>query len=225
MDPFFASYLPIALELFVKNRNQFKELQKKYLILSTLFFISIIIVASVPFEFFFKLFINQRYWEGYSIIGIILLGYVFIAIPYILTIVQTMFEKLQYAMWIAIFAAIVNIGLNFMFITFWGYTGAAITFALSYFLVMIATIYINQKLLFIDYDWFRVFSIICIGVIIILLEHFANFETLWVNILVKMFWASAGLLILFIYNKKLLSPILFAAYRKLGSIKFLNNKH
>ena len=223
VDPFFSSYIPIALELFVKDISEFKELQKKYLILTTLFFISIVIVAGVPFEFFFKLFINQRYWEGYSVIGIVLLGYVFITIPYIITIVQTMLEKLQYSMWIAIFAAILNIGLNFIFISFWGYTGAAITFTLSYFLVMVVTIYINQKLLFIDYDWFRIFIIIWIGVVIVLLENLTVFETFWPNIFIKTFWAFIGLFLLYIYNKKLLSPIINVAYKK--TISFIRSKN
>ena len=60
VDPFFSSYIPIALELFVKDISEFKELQKKYLILTTLFFISIVIVAGVPFEFFFKLNNHNR---------------------------------------------------------------------------------------------------------------------------------------------------------------------
>ncbi|MFY9311366.1 MAG: oligosaccharide flippase family protein [Bacteroidia bacterium] len=219
VDPFFGSYIPIAYELFVKDIIQFKELQKKYLILTTLFLTSIVIVVSVPFRFLYELLINQRYWEGYSVVWIILLGYVFITLPYIITIVQTMFEKLKYAMWTSIFVAIVNIGLNFIFISFWGYKGAAITFTLSYFLAMILTIYINQKLLYIDYDWFRVFIIISVGVGVVLLEHFADFETFFGNILTRLFWACLGLLILYGYNKKLLNPILFQAYKK---IKFSN---
>lgn len=225
VEPFFGSYIPIAYELFVRNPVQFKELQKKYLTITTLFFISIVIVASVPFEFFFKLFIDQRYWEGYSVIGIVIMGYVFITIPYIITIVQTMLEKLQYSMWIAIFAAILNIGLNFIFISFWGYIGAAITFTLSYLLVMVVTIHINQKLLYIDYDWFRVFIIIFIGVVVVLLEHFANFETFWINISVKFFWACIGLFLLYIYNKNLLTPIINAAYKKTILIIRFKNKN
>lgn len=217
-EPFHGSYAPVACELFVKDQTQFKELQKKYLILSTLFYIIIVIVASVPFEFFFKLFINQRYWEGYSVVGIVLLGYVFIAIPYIIATVQTMFEKLKYSMWVGIFAAVINIILNFIFISFWGYMGAAIAFTISYFLVMLATIFINQKLLYIDYDWLRVFSIISIGIIIILLEHIANFETFWVNILVKFLWANVGIAILYRYNKKLLNQIIFIVYKKIVAI-------
>lgn len=225
MEPFIGSYAPIAYELFVKDITQFKELQKKYLILTTLFYIYIVIAASVPFEFFFKLFINYRYWEGYSVIGIVLLGYMFIAIPYTIGIVQTMFEKLQYSMWISIFAAVLNIGLNFIFISFWGYIGAAITFTFSYFLIMLVTIYVNQKLLHIDYDWLRIFWIISIGIIIVLLEHVVNFDTFFANIFVKFIWACAGLTILYSYNKKLLNPIILMGYKKVISFRFSKNNN
>ena len=218
VEPFFGSYIPIAYELYVKDTIQFKELQKKYLVLITLFFTSIIIVACIPFELLFHTFINERYWDGYNLIGIVLLGYMFITIPYIITVVQTMREKLQYSMWIGIIVVLLNIGMNFLFIHLWGYNGAALVFTISYFLVMIATVYVNQKLMFIEYDWSRIIINIGIGVVTVLFQHLINSERTWSNLLLKLFLCSGGIVILYHYNKMMLNPIMLKVYRKISLI-------
>lgn len=215
IGPLFSSYCPVAYDLFVKNISKFKEVQKNYLILYVLILVSLILFASIFFEHLFQYIIDERYWGSYKIIGPILLSVLFIGIIYFQNIVQTMFEKLYYSMWVTMIGAALNIGLNYILIPVWGVNGAAFTTFVCYFLMMISSIIINNRMLKIEYNWGKVTLIIAIGIIGVVLQHTVNVQDIYLSVCVKGLLAMFCMFILYIFNRSLINTILSKVINKI----------
>jgi O-antigen/teichoic acid export membrane protein len=207
IDPFFGSYIPIAYELFVTDRPKFIEYQKKYLILIVLGYVFMVILLSVPFEFLFRVFINSRYWSGFPVIGLIVLTYLFIAIPYIIVVIQTMMEKLQYSMWLSFAGAAIYVLLNIVMIPILGFIGAGIAVLVTNIFICTLTIFINQRLYRIDYNWYKIILIVLIGISTVICQHTFNVNHPLLNIIIKTLWGAAGIFLLFLLNRQQISSI------------------
>lgn len=207
IEPFFGSYIPVAYELFVKDRKKFTEYQKKYLILIVLGYVSVVIMLCIPFEYLFRVFINARYWAGYPVIGLIVLTYLFMAIPSIIVTVQTMMEKLQYSMWLSFAGAAIYVLLNIILIPVFGFIGAGFAVLVTNIFVCTISIVINQKLFRIDYNWNKMILIIIIGCATVICQHALNVNNPILNLIIKTLWAAVGIYILYLLNKQQMEDI------------------
>ncbi len=113
-------------------------------------FIFLIIAINLPI---FKWFIpNEAYWEGLTIVPILLLANVFLGIYYNQSIWYKLADKTKYGAYISVGGAMVTILLNLILIPYLGYMGAAITTLFVYFSMMIASFYFGQKIYPIKYN-------------------------------------------------------------------------
>lgn len=106
-------------------------------------------------------FINHQYWGGLGIIPIILGGYYFNG-AYTNFVAGFQIQKKTQYLPIAIgIGAIINIIINFITIPIFGFWGAAWATLIAYFISAIILYFFTLKIYPIQYEWKRVFIILC----------------------------------------------------------------
>jgi len=114
----------------------------------------------VQFEIGGAHFFNSAYWEGVEIVPVVMLSYIFYGL-YVNFIVGIYIEKKSaYLPYITVISALVNIGLNFIFIPKIGIMGAALSTAVSYFVMALLIFIVLQKIYPIKYEYLRILKII-----------------------------------------------------------------
>ena len=88
---------------------------------------------------------NKEYWEGLSIVPILLLGYLFLGIYYNLTVWFKLTDKTYFGTIIALGGAVVTIAANYFLIPVLGYMGSSIATLLCYASMTAACYLLGQK--------------------------------------------------------------------------------
>lgn len=88
---------------------------------------------------------NEEYWEGLSIVPILLLGYLFLGIYYNLTVWFKLTDKTYYGTVIALGGAIVTIAANYALIPTLGYMGSSIATLVCYASMTVACYLLGQR--------------------------------------------------------------------------------
>jgi O-antigen/teichoic acid export membrane protein len=116
-------------------------------------------------------FINPNYWEGLSIVPIVLMAYVFTG-AYVNFVVGVYLEKkTKYLPYATGAGALVNVVVNLILIPKYGITGAAIATLLSYVVMAIGIYFPSQRLYHVDYEWGRLIRVVlaaCVIVVVVL---------------------------------------------------------
>jgi O-antigen/teichoic acid export membrane protein len=117
-----------------------------------LIFLSLFIDDIVKFQIMGRTIMGPAFWSGLIIVPIILFGYLFNGIYYILSAGMFIEEKSFYIPLITGIGAVINIGVNFLLIPFWGIIGAALATLASYLIMAIAVYIITQRFYKINYE-------------------------------------------------------------------------
>lgn len=100
-----------------------------------------------------QIFFDEKYQAAYTIIPIIVLGYLFIQFNALQTKAFYQEKKTLQIMYINIVGAVLNIILNYFLIKEMSYMGAAISTAATQFVLFILTYNLAKKYYFIPFDW------------------------------------------------------------------------
>lgn len=88
---------------------------------------------------------NSEYWEGLSIVPVLLLGYLFLGIYYNLTVWFKLTDKTYYGTIIALGGAVLTVIANYFLIPVLGYMGSSIATLLCYASMTVACYLLGQK--------------------------------------------------------------------------------
>ena len=110
---------------------------------------------------------NEAYWEGLSIVPILLVAYLFLGAYYNFSIWFKLTDKTYYGTIITVGGAIVTIAANFFLIPIYGYWGSALATLICYFSMTIACYLLGQKFYPIPYSLFKNMSYILITTLIV----------------------------------------------------------
>jgi len=164
--PFYFSIAkePNAKEIFAR------VLTYLLLFMSAIFLVLTFFIEDiVKMEFFGKHLIHPSYWEGLSIVPIVLLGYVFLGISTNLSAGIYIEKKTYYTPPITFLGAIVNVGANYLLIPSMGMLGVAWATFFAYFVMTVALYVVVQRVFPIKYEFGRMFKIaFSVGVVLIL---------------------------------------------------------
>ncbi len=144
-----------AKKLFAKILTYFTIIAS-ILFLVTVFYMDYL----VRFPFIGGRFINPDYWSGMGIIPIILISYYFNGVYNNIASGFHIEKKTNYLPLAIVFAAFVNIILNFILIPKISYWGAAWATIISYFLSALFLYLFSLKVYHIHYEWGRLIKII-----------------------------------------------------------------
>ena len=133
------------------------------------FFVMIISVMFLVVSLFipiWKYFIGPKYWEGLSVVPILLLANVFLGIYYNLSIWYKLSNKTIYGAWVTLIGTTITIIINYIFIPKYGFTACAWATLICYGSMMIISFVWGQKYYRIPYAWKKLLAYIIIVVTI-----------------------------------------------------------
>ncbi len=129
-------------KMIEKSYKEINSITKDYVKLITYIMCCLILVSPE----ILKILASESYWEGIKLVPIIICGNYFFFIYNIYTNLEHFYKKSNQITALTIFAAVLNLVLNYIFIPKIGYTAAAYTTAFSYFVVFVLHSIYSKKL-------------------------------------------------------------------------------
>jgi O-antigen/teichoic acid export membrane protein len=102
---------------------------------------------------YLKYFIGAAYWEGLSIVSVLLLANIALGVYYNLSVWYKLTDKTNLGAYIALFGAAVTIVFNVMLIPTLGYMGSAWATLICYVVMVFISWYYGEKYYPVDYPW------------------------------------------------------------------------
>ena len=134
-----------------------------------LFYYTFIMAYAVLFFLFiYKILLwplvqNNVYWNGVLIVPIMSLAFLVMGMNYFVNIGLTLKNKTRYYIIPTFVAALVNIGLNFLFIRRFGFIGAAYSALISQTINTILIAVIANRFMKIDFEWRKIFTVLILA--------------------------------------------------------------
>jgi len=169
VQSFALGYLPQAYKIFGEKND------KRYFSKMNTYFVFILCWSGLAISIFSKevvqLFaLDSDYWSAYKVVPIIVLAYIFNGIQTAVSISLFLTKKTQYIAYTFIFAAAINIGLNFLLIPYFGKMGAAMATLLSFLFLYLITYYFANRFYHITYENFKLFKLLAVGMIFFIIS-------------------------------------------------------
>jgi len=156
------------------------------------YYIGVIVLIGFTISIFSKeiimLLSTKSFYTSYEIVPIIILSYIFIGIYMMLTNQIFYKKKTHYFLIITPLSAIINIVLNFVLIPKYGMYGAAFSTLFSFFAFAMITYVFSIKVFPIPYEKTKIVFLIFIGVALFLISRSLINFSLFVNMVVKIFF-------------------------------------
>ncbi len=138
--------MPIITSYKIQDRNEHvKFYLNKFVPQCALFFSFLVTLGIVFASVFMPMLYGSKYAESINIFIILALGSLFMGIKYFYNPVSTVFNFIRLTGSINLITAVICILLNFVFISAFGITGAAVATAASSFLACAAVMFIINK--------------------------------------------------------------------------------
>jgi len=158
-----------AYEPFVFAQSKSKGEQKfqAYRDAMTYFiaFALLIFLAVMYYLDIVKYFISPRYFSGLRVVPLVMLGELFFGIFYNLSVWYKLTDRTQWGMWFSLLGLAVTIGVNVALVPVYGYMGCAVAALTCYFVMMVASYIIGQKIYPISYPMGRILSLFGIAAV------------------------------------------------------------
>ncbi len=129
------------------SKKMYADVMKYFVIFELLIFLGVTLYID-----FAKYFIDEKFWEGLSIVPVILFAKIFFGITINLSIWYKLTDKTRYGAYINLIGAIVIILFNVMLIPVWGYMASAWGQFACYFSIMVLSFFLGRRHFRIDYD-------------------------------------------------------------------------
>lgn len=130
---------------------------------------------------------NPEYYQAVVILPVLIFIGGFKVFTYIFQTGILYKKATKHIFYLSVFGCITIIILNYIFINLYGLMGACIAKVISSALVLVATNYISQRYMKIEYPYVRLVQVMLITIVFILFGVEANQLSLWVGIVVKFF--------------------------------------
>ncbi len=196
--PFTLSLLPIAYKYFGQRDD--KRLYSKLMTYSTFVFVWGFVFLSLFGPEIVLIFSPQgNYNSTFLVIPIILLSYVFSGMRITAQLGMLLTKNTKYIAWITIFAALLNIILNFIFIPVYGIIAAAVNTLISFLLFYYVTLFTSNKYFKIPYENSKIILMISLGSVLASSVYFIS-EIKFTNMILKLFITILFPLILFVFK-------------------------
>ncbi len=196
-----------------KDSTDKKEFTNK--IFENLFFILIFtsLIILIFLKFLFKILFEEKYFDAWLYVPILLVGYVFLTLATFLSSSYNVYKDSRGFLYSSTAGAIINVILNFIFIPKIGVIGAAISTTVSYIGVFLYRLVDTRKYVIVNINLkllMEVILLISSSVLIYLNDKIFIFGTI-INIIVICFLNYKNI-------KKILNVIIKKIYKK-GNIK------
>jgi O-antigen/teichoic acid export membrane protein len=134
-DPFF-----FAQEKEKNSKETYSKVMTYFVIVCAIIFLGVMLYLDI-----LKYFIDREYWVGLHIVPYLLFANIFLGIYYNQSIWYKLGGKTMFAIYFAVFGAIITIVLNIILIPIINYTGSAYTTFICYASMMLVSYFLGQK--------------------------------------------------------------------------------
>ncbi len=211
VTPFRTAWLPFIFS--VQHKPEANKIYAGaftyFLLLGTLLFLAVSLFARE----IILLFSTQAYLIGVKAVPLVALAYIFYGLFLIVDIGVLLKVKTFYYTIIYGLGAIINIGLNVLFIPKYGMMAAGVNTTIAYFITFITMYFVSQRLHFVPYEWLRIVKIVIIGAALYLLGNWLSFESTIVSLIVKLMLVLSYPIILYLF--KFFRATEIAGYQKI----------
>lgn len=176
-EPFFFSHAKDT-----DAKKMYADIMKYFVIFCLLIFLGVTFYIDIV-----KFFIGEKFYSGLKIVPIVLLANMFLGIIINLSIWYKLTNLTRYGAYLALFGALITIGLNIWLIpldnpTFGGYMGAAWATFFCYLLMMIASFFVGRKIYKIQYELKTILLYMAIAIGFYLLSEYLRTSSFWLTI-------------------------------------------
>lgn len=185
IQSFQLGFLPIAFKkLHDSNSKRFFIKVFTYFNLVLVFFALLLTLFSKEIVTTFAS--QKEYWNAYSVIPILSIAFVFRGAQYVISLAFHYTKQTSYNAYIIMFSALLNIVLNYVLIPFIGIIGAAWSFLISQFALLIISNYYAQKLYPLKYEYLKNFELLLILIFVFVLMQIITIENYLASIFIKL---------------------------------------
>ncbi len=137
----------LGVEPFFFSEAKTKDAKRTYSLIMLLFVIigGAIFIGVNGYMNILKFIIGENYWEGLSVVPILLIANLFLGIIYNLSVWYKITDRTQFAIGIALFGAAITICLNWLLIPTLGYTGSAYATLAAYMSMAVLSYILSQR--------------------------------------------------------------------------------
>ncbi len=200
-----------AAEPFFLSKNDDKNSPETLALVTKWFFMTCLFIwlgVSLNLDWLKILFLRQKvYWQGISIVPIILLANLFLGVYYNISVWFKLNNKTYYGTLTTAIGLVVTIVLNIILIPQIGFMGSAIAFMISSFTMMAVCYLLGQKHYPVPYDVQSIMGYIISAGLLIYCVMKIEFHNLWLSIpyhLVLLLLYTAGVVIV---ERKTIIPL------------------
>lgn len=183
VTPFRTAWLPFIFSVQKKPEANkiYAGALTYFLLLGTLLFL----IVSLFAREIILLFSTRAYLVGLPAVPLVALAYIFYGLFLVVDIGVLLKVKTFYYTVIYGLGALINIGLNIIFIPRYGMMAAAVNTTIAYFITLLSMCFVSQRLHFVPYEWQRILKIVAIGSLLYVLGSWISFESTLVALIVK----------------------------------------
>lgn len=105
---------------------------------------------------------TPQFYTAYKVVPLIVLSYVLYGVRFMTNTALETKNKMKYVAPIIFFTAVLNLGLNYLFIPRYGMMGAAWATVISYFALVVIQTVVNLRFWWIPYEYGRMAKIFCV---------------------------------------------------------------
>lgn len=201
-----------AEPFFFKNsenadaKKLYAEVMNYFVIFGLIIFLGVIFYMDI-----LKYFIDKAFWEGLTVVPILLLAKLIFGIVFSLSIWYKVTDKTQYGILVAGIGAAITIVLNIVLLPKIGYIGSAYASLLSYTVMLVVSYYLSKKHYFIQYDFKKLATYFILAIALFAISKIIKIES-------KVIYLSINTLLLFVF-------ITFAYLNEKKSIQHENKNY
>jgi O-antigen/teichoic acid export membrane protein len=185
ISAFAFAWTPFILELFSRDREHERQVRARAL--TNVGFAAGLgaVCVSVYAREFFLTVTDPSFADAYKLVGVLSAGLYALALNVVTMTGITIARRTRFFAQYALYAAALNIALNFLLIPPLGIMGAAIATSLTY--IALAVLYYGraQALEPVPFDGRRVLELAALASVVIVVGTLVNIDPLWLSVLVK----------------------------------------
>ncbi|HUX53711.1 MAG TPA: oligosaccharide flippase family protein [Williamwhitmania sp.] len=136
------------------------------------FFVSLLIFLFISFYIsYFEKILGGNYRSGIGIVPILLLSYVFFGFYFNLSVWFKLTDRTRFAVIFTVFGLFVNILINYFTVPIYGFYGSAWARLVSYFVMVVLSYIVGQRIFPVPYDLKRIFEYFALSIALFFLSR------------------------------------------------------
>jgi len=185
-----------AFDPFVFEKSKDKDAKQSYAVATKYFTILgwLVFLGVICYIDIIKHFVAPKYWEALPIVPIVLIGELFFAVYYNLSIWYKLTDKTHWGMIFSIIGFVIIISINIIYIPIYGYMACAWASFIGNLVMMLLSYFIGQKNYFIRYDLKTLFLYTCLAMILYVAAVYMPIESLGLRLAFR-----TGLICIYIF--------------------------